>query len=348
MAAQTPALETSPVRPAARHTPRWLVVLLACIFAGLIPETVLTSATSVVKILTGPFSLVFISIYYGSAMLLLREWVIRRPASWFSVVLLGIAFGFCNEGVAAGTWYTVAPQGYRFIGPVDVAWAVGLTVFHIFISMLATVAFTDVLFPAHAGQTLLRRRGIIIAGIVFLVINMVFLLSGTFLVERLVVLVAAVGLVVMALRVPPARRAPARNRPLPRLGWLRVIGFLAYLLYFVCLYLIPSLIGGLGYGAQVLDIAIMLSFATAALVVGRNWVQSGDPLPMAGWGIRHNLALITGVVAFMLPITVLIPAQRAVLEPLMTVPFFGFLLWRAGQLRRAAVRAAGVSGGQSI
>ncbi len=354
MSMTTPALETSPARPASRQIPRWLAIILACIFAGLIPETVLTSSTSVVKILAEPITLVFISIYYGSAMLLFREWVIRRPASWVSVVLLGIAFGFCNEGVASGTWYTVAPQGFRFIGPVDITWAVGLTVFHIYISMLVTIAFTEVLLPAYAGQSLLGRRGMIIAALLFLITNLAFLLSGTFRVERLLALAAALGLVAIAMRVPPARRAPPRVRPVPRLGRLRVGGFLAYLLYFMCLYVIPAAIGGLGDGAQAIDIAIMLSFAILVLVVGRRWMQSdgrsapSGPLPMAAWGVRQNLALITGMVAFMLPITAIIPAQRALLEPLATVPFFAYLLWRAGQLRRAAARVASVDGGMDV
>src|SRR5215469_10338673 len=104
-------------------------------------------------------------------MLVLRETIIRKPAGWVSVVLLGIAFGFCNEGVVAGTWYRVVNPGYRFLGPIDVAWAVALTVFHLFISMLMTLAFTDVLMPSYASKSLLSRRGTAITASIFVLFN---------------------------------------------------------------------------------------------------------------------------------------------------------------------------------
>ena len=37
--------------PSRRPWPRWLVIILACCFSGLIPETILTSSTPVAEIL---------------------------------------------------------------------------------------------------------------------------------------------------------------------------------------------------------------------------------------------------------------------------------------------------------
>ena len=330
---QAANVTNGPATSARQHTPRWLVIIVACIFAAIIPETVLTSSTSVLKIIVNPASVVYLSIFYGTAMLIIREAIIRRPASWLSVVLLGIAFGCCNEGVVAGTWYTVRNDGYLFFGSVDVAWAVGLTVFHLFISMLLTIAFTDILFPSRAGQPLLGRRGSIIAPLLFVLCNALVVFAPNFRAERLIVLGAVLLLAVIALRLPPTRlNKVIRDVPPPRFWVLRLVGFLTYMIYFVLLYFYPLVIGGLpGVSpdvAQYIIIATMVGFAAIVLMRGVGWLRTN------GWGVRHNLALMTGVVVFEVLITTLVSSQVALLEPVATVPIFLFLLVRNWQLQR--------------
>ena len=327
----TPAL-------AQRRAPRWLIVIVACLFAGLIPETVLTSSTSVLTIVVNPLSPVYLAIFYGTFMLLVREAIIRKPASWLSVLLLGIAFGFCNEGVVAGTWYTVQNKGYLFFGPVDVAWAVGLTVFHTFISVITTVAFTDVLFPAYAGKSLLGRGGIRIAAALFTLFTALALFAPTFRLERILVFGAALVLAVIALRLPPAPRRQSNATVPPRLWSLRLAGFFGYLLYFAFLYFIPLVTAGLPHNslanAQFMDIALMLGFAALVFARGVGWLRT------TGWGLRQNAALMTGPVAFEALIS-LLPGQIALLEPVATVSLLIFLIVRSGQLqRRSALVAA--------
>lgn len=326
------------VTPRRRQVPRWLAIILACCFAALIPETILTSSTSVLQILISPLSLVYIAVFYGSAMLVLREVMIRKPASWVSVVLLGIAFGFCNEGVVAGTWYRVLNPGYRFLGPVDVAWAVALTVFHVFISMIMTVSFTDVLMPSYAGKSLLGRRGTIITAGIFIVFNALVLLSPIYRGDRALVLAGALALAAIALLLPAVPTQPtgkiSATKAAPRLLWLRLSGFLAFFLYFVDIYLIPRVVAGLPHmpsiRAQFIDMAITLAGSALVLWRGISW-SSRD-----GWGPQQNLALISGVVTVSVLVSVLVPGQRAILEPLATVPFFLLLLWRSRQWSRLA------------
>jgi hypothetical protein len=332
-----PVVVATPSKPR-RVAPRWLVIILACFFAGIIPETILTSSTSVLAIAAAPQNVIFIGIFYGAAMLLLREAIIRIPAGWPAVVLLGIAFGFCNEGVVAGTWYTVKNTGYVFFGPVDVAWVVALTIFHIFISMLLTVTFTDILFPSWAGKSLLKRGGMIVAGILFLLLDVFGALAPKYRMERLIVLVAAIVLVIIALRLPPATpRIPAAT-PLPRQGTLRVAGFFAYTIYFLGIYLIPAIIAQIPglpiVAAQFVDMAIMLAFVVILLTRGLSWMRR------AGWGLRQNLALITGIIFFSVVITVLVPGQLLLLQPVATAPFFILLIILARRLNRPPFAAA--------
>jgi hypothetical protein len=333
-------IETLPAPPALstvtlpRPAPRWLAISVACLFAGLIPETIATSSTSVMAIVANPFQALFIGVFYGTAMLVVREAIVRKPASWVTVLLLSIAFGWCNEGVVAGTWYRadVRPQGYLFFGPFDIAWAVALTVFHIFISMMATVAFTDILFPSYRGRSLLGQRGIVVTAAIFIVFTGLLALAPTFRPYRLIVFGAALVLATIALLLPPRRPRTPSIAPLPRLWTLRVAGFLAYFGYFFAIYFVPVVTAGLPHlglvNAQFVDIAIMVLFTAGLLVRGISWMRR------QGWGMQQNLALITGALAFEMIITLLASNQIAIWEPLATVPFFVALLLLARRLQR--------------
>ena len=231
-------------RAAARRAPprRWPAILLFCLLAGLIPETIATTSTSVAKIAASPVSLLFVALFYGTADLVIREAIIRRPLGLAGKLLLGVAFGFVNEGVVAGTWYTVQPGGYAYINGIDWSWAVSLTIFHIFISVLMPIYLFDSVMPSLAGVPLLRRRGVIITTILFALFSSLAFFTPHYREQRLLVFAAAIALTLIALALPPARRAIAaatQAKPAPGLWRLRILGFLAMLLYFLGIYLLP-------------------------------------------------------------------------------------------------------------
>jgi len=211
---QSPAVPTSAPRHAPRDAPRWLIIVVFCLFAGLIPETIVTSSTSPLKIVLNPLSLPFIALFYGTADLIIREIIVRRRAGLASVLLLGVAFGFVNEGVAAGTWYTVRPQGYLFIGGVDWTWALSLTIFHTIISVIVPIAFIEIAFPFIRGKPLLRRFGIIVCAVLFLGFALLVALTPQYRPYRLAALAVAVLLALLALALS-RRRTPALEFPTP-------------------------------------------------------------------------------------------------------------------------------------
>jgi hypothetical protein len=325
-------IETETAPPAPRRRRTWYVVLTLCFFAAVIPETLTTTSTSVAKIITQPASLLFIMLFYGLADLLIREALVRRRLGWVSLIALGIAFGFMNEGVIAGTWYTVKPDGYTFIGQIDYTWAVALTVFHIFVSVIAPIAFIETIFPSRAGLLLLRRRGIIISSIVFLLLTSVFLFVESYRPYRIIVFALALTLAIIALRLPAARLRPMRATPPPNLWRLRWAGFLTMLGFFVLIYAIPpitlKLAGAHAVAAQAADIIIFVLFSALLLYMGRRWTGR------TGWSLRHTLALITGVLAFPSLLTVALPFFWPALEFLATVPCFALLILLDRRLKR--------------
>ena len=339
----TPTVISQPLAidaaPPARRRRTWYAVLILCFFAAVIPETLVTSSTSVAKIIGQPTDLLFVILFYGPADLLIREAMIRRHLGWVSLVLLGVAFGFINEGVIAGTWYTVKPTGYLFLGQINFAWAVALTVFHIFISVIAPIAFIETAFPSLAGVPLLRRRrGVIISAVIFLLLSGLFLFVASYRPYRIAVFALALLLAVIALRLPAARSRIATARPAPGLWRLCWAGFFAMFAYFALIYILPvvtlKLSGAIGEPgavvAQVGDIAAFALFAALLLWMGRRCTGR------TGWSLRHTLALLTGALAFPVLVLTLLPLVWPTLEFFATIPFLVLLIALNLRLRRRA------------
>ena len=338
--------EAAPPAPRRRRT--WYVVLVFCFFAAVIPETLTTTSTSVAKIIAQPGALLFIMLFYGLADLLIREALVRRHLGWASLIFLGIAFGFINEGVIAGTWYSVKYTGYLYIGQINYAWAVALTVFHVFISVIAPIAFIEVIFPSRAGLPLLRRRGIIISSVIFLLLSSVFLFVESYRLYRIAVFALALTLAIVALRLPAARPRLLSVTPPPSLWRLRWAGFLTMLGFFLLIYAIPpltlKLAGAHEVAAQAVDIVIFVLFSALLLRASRRWTGR------TGWSLRHTLALITGVLTFSTLITVALPFFWPTLEFFATVPCFTLLILLDRRLKRrerAHTSAAGAETSQA-
>lgn len=319
----------------ARPPRNWYIVLIFCFFAAVIPESIATTSTSVAKMLANPTDLLFVMAFYGPADLLIREALIRRRLGWVSLVMLGIAFGFFNEGVDAGTWYTNRYDGYAYIGQIDYAWAVALTVFHVFISVIMPIAFIETLFPSRAGQPLLRRRGIVLSAILFLAVTSLFAFVPAYRPYRLAVFALALVLALAAFRLPAARLRPTLAGEPPRLWRLRWVGFFVSVAFFIVIFIVPQitlkLAGPHVVAAQLADIVVCLLFGALLLRIGRRWTGR------AGWTPRHTLALTVGVLSFSI-LLFFIPAVWYFLEPALTVPFVILVIWRDRRLRRREQR----------
>ncbi len=336
---QVPAIEgvSPPMEPApatARRPRRsWYVVLTLCFFAAVIPETLTTTSTSVAKIITQPTALPFIMLFYGLADLLIREAMVRRRLGWVSLVVLGIAFSFINEGVIAGTWYPGRYDGETYIGGISFVVAAGLTVFHIFISVITPIAFIETIFPSHAGMPLLRRRGIIISSVVFLLVVALVGFVPTYRAYRLSVLAIALVLALVALRLPSARPRVMTTTPPPGLWRLRWAGFFGMALLFIMILLVPSLIQSIAgnqiLAAQAITVIILTLFIALLLRIGRRWTAR------AGWSLRHTLALITGVLVAP-GLFMLLPWVWPTLEFVAVPPVFALLFVLNYRLHRRA------------
>jgi hypothetical protein len=325
----------SAISPDGNRRPRtWPAALTLFFCAGLVPETVATYNSPPLLLLTSPLAFLFISAFYGSVALLVREFVRRRAARWASFLLLGLAAGAVNEGIIAGTWYKVQYHGYALIGGVNPAVAVGLSVFHALYSTLLPILLAELVFPRVAGCRWLGPAGVAGCSLLLALVTASAFGRPADRGIKAVVLLGVIAAVAAALALPDAAPRPLSPRQLPRPGTLRLAGVLGTAAFFAVFAIIPGLAGsavpaaGLA-GWQVLFVIAMCALFGMAIAVGRSW--SGR----AGWGDRQTLAVITGALLPAIILSLLLPAALRGLEPLATLPVLVLLIWLARRYRPA-------------
>ncbi|HEY0757211.1 MAG TPA: hypothetical protein VGD98_24870 [Ktedonobacteraceae bacterium] len=335
---ETPALTLSPEQEITVKLKRprfWPAILTLYVLGGLIPECVATFNTAPRSFLFNPSSFFFLTAFYGSANLLIRELIRSRPRRLACLLLLGIAFGFVNEGMIAGTWYTVVPDGYLLLGGIDWSWAVALTAFHTIYSIIIPIFLVEALFPTLARVPWLRRKGVIGFSVLFLLTTSLTFLLPTYRLERLLVLCAVVILVICAVRLPLSKHIRSLEPDkLPGLGRLRLAGFVGTLLYFGAILIVPGLLAHTLFPSypvlsQILIILSILITCAFLLRRVRRWTTRSS------WRENQALALITGA---LLPTTLLslfLPQMWLAAQPAVTLPLMALLLWTAYRRRKA-------------
>ena len=315
-----------PYEAPSRPVRTWPAALTLFFGAALIPETVATFNSPPLLLLSRPATYFFISAFYGSVALLVREYLRSRAARWAGFLLLGMAAGAVNEGIIAGTWYKVQYPGYALIGGIDPAVATGLTVFHALVSTALPIFLAELIFPDVAGRRWLRPRGVVTCVLLLAAVAALGFAPAAHRADKLVVLACVASAVVIALALParPARIAIAR--PVPATGRLRLAGAAATVVFYALFGLVPGLIAaGVPSSArapwQLLIVLLMVVFCTEVVSVGRDWTRR------PGWDQPQTLAVITGVLLPVIIASLLLPMALRTLEPLVTLPVLVLLIW---------------------
>jgi hypothetical protein len=84
-------------------------------------------------------------------------------------------------------------------------------------------------------------------------------------------------------------------------------------------------------GLRAVYIALLLVLFARGLALLRRWTGR------TGWGRLQTLALLTGALGSSIIISLLLPGR---LQPLLTVPFFLWLVWLARRIGRREVKPA--------
>ncbi len=282
-----------------------------------------------------PFAVLTLGMLYGCGAILARELVIRWKKGWFSLLLLGFAYGIYEEGLMVRSffdpnWVDLGALGvYGRVAGVNWVWAEHLTIFHALISIAASVAFVEILYPQRRAEPWVRSRRWFLAiwGAFLLTLPIGKLLTPYDAPDGWVLLTWLTIFALLALaRLLPAWKPRSAKRPAPRPRRFFWTGFFGMFGQFFLVY------QGADNGAYPFPTAMLLLLAYDLLLLGLLLRWSGRG---AAWDDRHRMALILGALSFFLAFTPLtIGTQYPVLY--LSNPVFLFLLWRV--YRRVAER----------
>lgn len=285
---------------------RWSPAATLVVIAPLIAE-VLSGSTLVTDI---P-GLVFFIPLYGAGALLVRECVRRRGRGWGSVLILGIAFGIVEEGLAVQALFnpdviSSAAWGARAGGHVAGFYGVfteAVLVYHAVWSITIPIVLTELLFPARADRPFLSRKGLAVTAAAYAVgvVLVGMIAHGVMLAESrenywapagtrafTAFLVVALGFAALV----PRGSGTARTRPGATTppAWMPLLTGAGGGLAFLALMDLPVRYAKtLTKGTNAL--VPMLGGATIVLLLGwlvRRWQAAED------WGDGHRLALVGG------------------------------------------------------
>jgi hypothetical protein len=268
-------------------------------FAAPVIAVTLLGATPV----TAPWAFAVHLPLYGAGVLLIRELVRHRGLGWFSILLMGAAFGIVHEGAILQTIWNphefTAKMGRAF--GVNYVWAGYITVYHMFWSVTLPVLIVELLYPKRRAEPWLPSWAVAGVAAIYLVgcaLEFRFISTSSLRaagplsagyqwpVYGLLAVAAVVPLLVwLALRKRPAKpAAPATLRPAPSAWSLLPFGFTAGLVWF-------GLLGMAQFQVLPAPLAIVLGalVLVGVLSIMRRWTG-----PDREWTDLHWLSLCIG------------------------------------------------------
>jgi len=227
----------------------------------------------------------------------------------------------------------------RWVG-VNWVWSLELTIFHAVVSIAIPITLAGIIMPGRRDQPFLGR-GAFIGVTALLAADVVFV--AAFLVRywpsaigNLLAVLAVVGLVWLARRLPANPLQPAAARP-ARGVWFWVVGFVATVLFFIVFWGLPNS-----------PVPAPVTMLVGAVLVGlAGWLVLRMSGNLAAWADRHRVALIGGVLsvfALLSPIREFgqhtdNPAGMTVVG-LLTVALVALLWWRVNRRGAALTQPA--------
>ena len=186
--------------------------------------------------------LIFESVFYGSAALLIREIARRYKLGWYSIILLGFAFGIIEECLllqsAFNPHFLNLDISFGRLWGVNWAWSEIIITNHSIWSISIPILFAELIFPGRKDKPWLSKAGIGIFAILFLLISFGFYttfykMSGftTSWVHFTLSGLLAVGIIVIAinLKVKPLVKYHFKTPPTIVIGIISLVVSLLWL-----------------------------------------------------------------------------------------------------------------------
>ncbi len=285
-------------RQLSRLSPAAALLLLGPIFGELV------SAHQTLFQFMNPLSFVLSALPYGFGAIICRELKVRWDKGWFSLVLLGLAYGLYEEGLVARSvwdpdWAELgALSGYSYWRGVVWTYLAVLLHFHLTISILCSVVLAEILFPAQRQKSWVTNRqlGWCFAGLGLWLPVLVLINPFTPTPFALVGTVSAIAALVWAARMVPSRILPPRSGVALSAVWYGVVAGMNTTIVFILVFVLPELdLAWLPPWPVTFVLVAALDLFGFLLIL--RWSGNG-----ASWNDRDRLALIIGFAAFYLAV----------------------------------------------
>ena len=238
------------------------------------------------------------ALMYGAGALLVREVTRRTGRGWPTIILLGLAYGVIEEGLATQSLFNPHYLGLRLLDygfvpalGIGAPWTVYVVTLHVAWSIAVPIDFVEALFSDRRTAPWLQKTGFTVSGIVYL-LGVAMVTFGTRQKEKftasgmqlaVTALIAAILIVAAFVLFRPSDRKsirpePARWRPFS-------LGLLAFVAGSV-FHLVTQLGGN--YLAPWVAVVIALALPAGVIAVVRTAQQSGV------WTEVHTDALMLG------------------------------------------------------
>ncbi|HEY7420101.1 MAG TPA: hypothetical protein VH593_33290 [Ktedonobacteraceae bacterium] len=242
---------------------------------------------------------------YGCGALIIRALVRYQHKGWTTILLLGIAFAIAEECVILQTsLYPFAAADLQHIygrafgvNWIYLLWAVG---YESVWAIVLPIQLTELIFPERRDDPWLGTRGLIIAGIFFLLASVVAWYTWTHFVPRLYpglhyhpsLLTIIIALVVIAALVAvalgsrsPSSPVQSNTRTAPQSWLVGLVAFVSGLLWFAPLILHYGLFPTFPVAIAVV---LILAWAAGTFFLIRYWSTGQN------WGDAQRMTLIFG------------------------------------------------------
>jgi len=156
----------APMARDSRHAtrrPLWALVLLSPIIAEML------SGSSAPLEWLNPFVPLLLVWLYGAGVLVVRETAVRWRIGWAGILVLGVAYGIIEEGLAVKSFFD---PGWMDLGSLswygrwfdtNWVWAVWLSIYHAVVSIAVPIFLVDWIWPETRGRAFTSKRGYIAA-----------------------------------------------------------------------------------------------------------------------------------------------------------------------------------------
>jgi len=291
------------------------ILCLALLTPG-IPEYLSGSSSPIGLLIAPPLFGLFLLAnlgLYTAGVLLIREAKIRWNLGWASVLLLGLAYGIAEEGLALVTLFNphagpINPASAGHVLGVNWIWTSQILPFHALFSIALPLFLFELALPSLRGRPLLSPRGLRVTAALYLAtiaILGVGLAVGQYWMGVPVLvgsLLAIGGLVGLARALPKDaftfRPGPPRASPTALFGLgastFPLVGLVALIPPYLGVPLVFSVLVAPAFAAGILY-ALLRTVGTEAAEPGWIAFAAGLLVPIAAFGFLFALRLPIGL-----------------------------------------------------